>query len=378
MGSLKMQEIEAKSILRKHKKIDSWFVCRYGMNLYRGCTHNCVYCDGRSEKYQVEGVFGEEVAVKINAVEILERELDPRRKRIPFRKSFYMIGGGVGDSYQQAEETYLLTRRVLEMMSERNLPVHVLTKSTLVSRDMDILKEINRKTRAVVSFSLSSADDQISSIFEPGVPPPSSRLEVISRFKAEGISCGVYLLPVIPLITDTHELMSQTTKRAAEAGADFVVFGGMTLKPGRQEDFFYKVLEDTYPQLLTRYRNLYVGRKWGEASQGYYQIIENRFKNAIRGSGVAKRLPLSLFRDFVDSDDRIVVILEQLDYLLRLEGKRSPFGFAAYALSQLKEPISDSRDRLRQIRGVDGATERLVHEILETGTSEQYERLIVG
>jgi len=376
--TLTVNEIEAKSILRKQKKIDSWFVCRYGMNLYRGCSHNCVYCDGRAEKYNVEGEFGEEVAVKMNAIEILERELDPRRKRIPLKKSFFMIGGGVGDSYQPAEEKYLLSRRVLEMMSERSLPVHVLTKSILVSRDLDLLKGINQQSRAIVSFSLSSADDEISAVFEPGVPSPSERLKTILRFKREGISCGLYLMPVIPFVTDTPELMKQTVEKATEAGVDFIVFGGLTLKQGRQEDYFLKVLKDRYPEHYSKYRNLYVGRKWGEASRGYYQIIENRYNEIMRNSGVAKRIPLSLFGDIVDQNDRIVVILEQLDYLLRLEGKKSSFGYAAYALSQLKGPISELKNRLRQVKGVDTTTEVLVLEILETGTSLQYAKLLTG
>jgi len=95
-----IREIEAKSILRKHKKIDSWFISHYGMNLYRGCSHNCAYCDGRSEGYYVDGEFGEDVTAKVNAIEVLRRELDPKRKRIPLKRSFIMVGGGVGDSYQ--------------------------------------------------------------------------------------------------------------------------------------------------------------------------------------------------------------------------------------------------------------------------------------
>ncbi len=92
-----VKEIVAKSILRKHKKIDSWFLSWYGMNLYRGCTHNCVYCDGRSEGYYVEGEFGTDLTVKINAVDVLRRELDPKRKRTPFKQGYIMVGGGVGD-----------------------------------------------------------------------------------------------------------------------------------------------------------------------------------------------------------------------------------------------------------------------------------------
>ncbi len=93
-----IREIKAKSILRKYKKVETWFLTCYGMNLYRGCHHNCVYCDGRSEKYRVDGEFGEDVAVKVNAIELLRRELDPKRKRTPFKRGYVGVGGGVGDS----------------------------------------------------------------------------------------------------------------------------------------------------------------------------------------------------------------------------------------------------------------------------------------
>ncbi len=231
---MNITEIEAKSILRKHKKIDSWFISHYGMNLYRGCSHNCVYCDGRAEGYYVEGEFGKDVAVKINGIEILARELDPARKRRPFKQSFIMVGGGVGDSYQPAEEKYQLSRKVLQLLYKYNFPVHVLTKSTLIIRDMDILKDINEQRKAVVSFSFSSVDNRISSIFEPGVPPPAERLKTLALFKEQGFACGMFLMPVIPFVTDTKGLIEQAVKRGAEIGVDFIIFSGMTLKQGRQ------------------------------------------------------------------------------------------------------------------------------------------------
>ena len=120
---MNIREINAKSILRKHKKIDSWFLSRYGMNLYRGCTHSCVYCDGRSEKYNVEGEFGSEVEVKINAIDVLKRELDPKRKKVPIKKGYVMVGGGVGDSYQEIEKKYELTRKTLILLYEKDFPV---------------------------------------------------------------------------------------------------------------------------------------------------------------------------------------------------------------------------------------------------------------
>ena len=227
-----VKEIKAKSVLRKSKKVDSWFLIKYGMNLYRGCAHNCVYCDGRSEGYYVDGKFGEEVSVKINAIDILKRELDSKRKKTPLKHYFVGLSGGVGDSYQPLEKKYKLTRRALELLYEKKFPVHILTKSTLVERDIDLIKKINLQTRAIVSFSFSSVNDEISSFFEPGVPAPEDRLKTLSKFKKEGIYCGMYLMPVIPFITDTPRVMEDSIKKASETKLDFIVFAGMTLKEG--------------------------------------------------------------------------------------------------------------------------------------------------
>jgi len=373
-----IREIEAKSILRKHKKIDSWFISRYGMNLYRGCTHNCVYCDGRSEAYYVDGEFGKDVTVKVNAIELLRRELDPKRKRVPFKRSFIMMGGGVGDSYQPLERKYELTRKALELMYEYNFPVHMLTKSTLIKRDIDILKEINKQSRAIVSFSFSSVDDRISAIFEPGVPPPDERLKILSVFKNEGIACGMFLLPVIPFITDTSELMEQTVSKAKEAGVDFVIFGGMTLKEGRQKDYFYVALRRAHPELIAEYQNIYKGSEWGEATKEYYSLISQRFNSIAKKYKMPKRMPLALYRDILEQNDLVVVILEHIDYLLKLEGKPSSFGYAAYSISQLKEPLSTMKGELQKIKGVSKAVEPVILEILETGSSSYYEKLLMG
>jgi DNA repair photolyase len=373
-----IREIEAKSILRKHKKIDSWFISRYGMNLYRGCTHNCVYCDGRAEGYYVDGEFGKDVTVKVNAIDVLRRELDPRRKRVPFKRSFIIVGGGVGDSYQPLERKYELTRKALELMYEYNLPVHMLTKSTLIKRDVDILKRINKQSRAVVSFSFSSVDDKTSALFEPGVPPPAERLQTVSFFKNEGIACGMFLLPVIPFLTDTSELLEQTVSSAKEAGVDFIIFGGMTLKEGKQKDYFYDALKKTHPELISEYQKIYRGSEWGEAAKEYYSLINNRFNNIAKKYKVPKRMPPALFRDILEQNDLVVVILEHIDYLLKLEGKPSSFGYAAYSISQLKEPLSAIRGDLQKIRGVNRIIETTILEILETGSSSYHEKLLMG
>jgi len=373
-----ISEVEAKSILRKHKKIDSWFISCYGMNLYRGCTHNCIYCDGRSEGYYVEGEFGRDVTVKMNAPDLLRHELDPKRKRTPFKRSFIMVGGGVSDSYQPIEKKYELTRRALEVVHEYNFPVHMLTKSTLIERDIDILKKINERSRAIVSFSFSSVDDGISAVFEPGVPPPSRRLETIKRFKEAGIACGMFLLPVIPFVTDAPELIEAAVRKASEVGIDFIIFGGMTLKEGRQKDYFIDATKERYPGLAAKYKDIYSYSKWGEPAKEYADAINLAFNAIVRKYKMPMRIPPTLYREILSENDRVVVMLEHIDYLLKMQGTKSSLGYAAYSISQVKEPLSDMKGELRKIKGVGEKAEDIILDILDKGTSAYYEQLLLG
>ena len=370
-----INEIQAKSILRKHKKIDSRFITRYGMNLYRGCTHNCVYCDGRAEGYYVPGEFGEDVAVKVNAIDILRRELDPKRKRKPFKPGFIAIGGGVGDSYQPVEKKYRLSRKTLELIYEHGFPVHVLTKSTLIERDIDLLKKINETNRVLVSFSFSSVDEKISTLFEPGVPAPEKRFATLALLKKEGIACGMFLLPVIPFVTDTPQLIAAALAKAREIGLDYLIFGGMTLKEGRQKDYFMNVLKKHYPRVVGTYAQIYRGDRWGAASGEYYDSINQVFHILAGKFKIPVRIPPRLYRDILDKNDLVVVLLEHIDYLLKLQGQKSPYGYAAYSISKLKEPLAEMAGELAKIKGVGRVTHNVIREILETGRSSYYEKL---
>jgi len=371
-----IREIQAKSILRRHKKIDSWFISHYGLNLYRGCAHNCIYCDGRAEKYRVEGDFGRNIDVKVNAPAVLLRELDPRRKRTPMPGSFMLLGGGVCDAYQPAEADYSLARKTLELIDGYGYPVHILTKSTLVERDLDIILRINRKKRAVVSFSFSSVDEEISRLFEPGVPPPSRRLAAIRKFKEAGIACGMFLMPVIPFLTDTRDVMGETLRQGKEAGVDFIIFGPLTLKTGRQKDYFMNTMEGYYPELISRYGDIYPGTgPWGETTKAYTTAVHGVFRQAAEEAGVPVRMPQHFFDDILSRDDLVIVLLEHLDYYLKLAGKTSPFGYAAWSLSKQKKPVSElSREELRAVKGVGPATIDVIEEIRETGTTKEYEK----
>jgi hypothetical protein len=202
-------------------------------------------------------------------------------------------------------------------------------------------------------------------------------LNTISFFKNEGIACGMFLLPVIPFLTDTPELLEQTVSRAKEAGVDFVIFGGMTLKEGRQQDYFFDALKRTHPELIVEYRNIYRGSEWGEATREYYSLISQRFNSIAQKYKMPRRMPPVLYRDILEQNDLVVVILEHIDYLLKLEGKSSSFGYAAYSISQLKEPLSTMKGELQKIKGVSKAIEPAILEILETGSSAYYEKLLM-
>ena len=369
-------EINAKTILRKYRKIDSWFLSRYGMNLYRGCTHNCVYCDGRSEGYYMKGEFGKDIAVKINAIEILQGELNRLEKNNPLKKGFISLGGGVGDSYQPIEESYQLTRKTLTLIEKYNFPVHILSKSTLIKRDIDILKKINEKNRAIVSLSFSSVNDEIGAIFEPGVSSPSERLETLRLFKNEGIPCGMFLLPVIPFITDKLDLLEDAVRKASEIGLDFINFGGMTLKEGRQRDYFLETLKKHYPAFVFEYENLFQKDKYGKLASEYYQTINCLFNDMAKAFKISPRIPSRLYKDILEENDLIIVILEHIDYLLKIRGKRSLFGYAAYSISKIKEPLSTIRKTLKNIKGVSVVTERIIREILDTRQSTYFKNLL--
>ena len=348
------------------------------MNIYRGCTHNCAYCDGRAEGYYVSGEFGKDIEVKVNAIEILRKELAPSKRKVPFEKGFAMVGGGVCDGYQPIENKYQLTRKTLELMREFNFPVHMLTKSTLIRRDADIISDINKQSRAIVCFSFSSCNDKISKVFEPGVPSATERLESIEFFKDKGIACGMFLMPVIPFITDLPEIIEESVSKAKDAGVDFIIFSGMTLKPGRQQDYFYKILDLFKPDLRNKYELIYSDSKWGSASEEYYNGIFQVFHVIAKKHNMPVRIPLKFFKDILSENELVSVLLEHIDYMLKIKGERSPYGYSAYSVSQLKTPISEMKHSLQSLKGVGAATEKIILEILEKGTSSYYEKLMKG
>lgn len=346
------------------------------MNLYRGCSHNCVYCDGRAESYYVKGEFGIDIEAKVNAPEILEKELDPSRKRKPFQPGFIFVGGGVCDTYEPVELKYELTRKSLEILKKFNHPVHILTKSDNVLRDLDLLRDINRQSKAIVSFSFSTADPEIAKVFEPGAPSPQKRFNAIKQLKKAGISTGIFLMPVIPFITDSPQQIKKMFDAAKFVGADYMVFGGMTLKTGRQMDHFYEAMATYDESLLTEYSMIYDKNKWGTASPDYYQYINQVFLEISKFYNIPKRIPNRLYSKILDINSYVSVMLSQLDYLVKLNYGKSNYGYAANSISELEIPITEMRGNLKSIQGVGPESQKIIREILDSGTSSYYNKLL--
>lgn len=252
-----MHRMEAKSILSAQN----------GMNLCRGCLHGCIYCDSRSTCYQINHDF-EDIAIKANAPELLEKALRSKRRKC-------MIGtGSMSDPYLPQEDVLALTRRCLELIAQYDFGAAVLTKSDLVLRDLELLKQINWQQKAVVQMTLTTFDESLCRIIEPHVCTTARRAEVLRILHENGIPTVVWLTPLLPWINDTEENLRGILQYCIEAHVTGIVcFGiGLTLREGNRE-FFYRALDRHFPALRRRYEQTF-----GEA----YEIVSPNHKRLMR------------------------------------------------------------------------------------------------
>ena len=277
-----IKEIQAKTLLVRVKGPDDWFGLYYNMNLYRGCQHQCIYCDSRSECYQIED-FEHDVLVKANAIELLGRELVGKR----------VIGtigtGSMNDPYMPLEAQIRLTRRALEVIAGSGFPVHVITKSDMVQRDIDLLEEIGRKTYAAVTFTVTTAEDALSKRLEPGAPVSSRRLAALQALRERGILAGVALMPVLPYIEDSEENIRAIVRQAQSAGAQYILPAfGMTLRD-RQQSYYYAKLDLLFPGLRPRYEQAFGERYSAPARNARH--LGQVFAEMCEKIGMATRIP---------------------------------------------------------------------------------------
>ena len=222
-----------------------------GINIYRGCTHGCIYCDSRSKCYQMHHDF-EDIEVKLNAPKVLEDALRRKRKKC-------MIGtGAMSDPYIHLEEKLGNTRKCIELIHSYGFGLAIQTKSARILRDLDLLKKVNEKTKCVVQMTLTTYDEALCKIIEPNVSTTRERFEVLKIMRDNGIPTVVWLSPILPFINDTEENIRGILNYCIEAKVHGVIcFGmGLTLREGNRE-FFYKKLDKYFPGMKARYIERY-------------------------------------------------------------------------------------------------------------------------
>ena len=260
-----MEFINTKTILTKVKYGSEWYGVDYNMNLYRGCPHGCIYCDSRSNCYHIDNF--DVPKGKENALSILDKELSKK-------KDHGVVGiGSMSDTYNPLEKKYEQTRGALKLISKYNFGVSIDTKSDLILRDIDILREINEKNNVIIKFTITTPNDELSKIIEPNVCVSSKRFEAIKKLSDNGIFVGIMMNPVLPFITDNENDIKELVRLAHESGAKFIQsFMGMTLRENQRE-YYYKKLDEHFKGLKDKYIKYY-GERYNCAPLNYKKLYK--------------------------------------------------------------------------------------------------------
>lgn len=258
-----METLRAKHLLTAVRgSMDDFFYADWNMNLYRGCSHGCIYCDSRSACYQIDHF--DTVRPKANAMDVLEQELRSKRT------TGVITMGSMSDPYNPLEQKLLLTRHALELIRKYRYGAAYTTKSALCARDADMLAEISRNAPVCARITVTCAEDELCRRIEPRVSVTSERFAAMRRLADKGVFTGAWLNPVLPYLTDTEENIRRIVQMTAEHGGRFVVcFFGMTLRTGNRE-YYFRALERDFPGVRDRYL------------QGYGNAYELTVTNADR------------------------------------------------------------------------------------------------
>ena len=407
---MRYESVKAKSLLSKHLAADSWFHINRSLNAYRGCEHGCVYCDGMSEWYHVDN-FTTHIRMKENAADILRMELkregftstseletetlwpfldEEDAKRLMMnapRKQVIGVCGGVSDGYQPAEKESKITRGVLETLLDYQMPVFVLTKSDLVLRDLDLLKEIHKVAFANVMFTITLADDSIRKIFEPKASSTEDRFAALKEVRKAGLFGGVMATPIIPTIGDTEENMIALATEAKRAKAEFIQFGGMTLKPGRQKEYFLSVINRRFPHHLVQIKRIYSNNnKYGIPLWKHLPCnVMLRGYEICNQVGIRDRSVRHLLPNEHEANNRVLQVLLDIsfyqEHLLGQTWSRiKPIKELAKRIEKGLPNLNDlaKQGELNDHLLTTGSLIRTVEEILQTGTCGELERIVQG
>lgn len=261
-----MQTIKTRTIMTKADHGDKWFGIDYHMNLYKGCNFGCIYCNVRSDTYHTDDF--EEIKIKENALEILERELASKAK--PGVVSF----GTLSDPYNEKEVDLKLTRGALELILKYGFGVSIDTKSDLILRDLDLLQRISEQQNVIIKISVTTMDERLASILEPKVISPKQRLRLLRKLREADLFSGLLLHPVLPFITDNEDNITKIIQEGFKANTNFIYTKmGMTLQTN-QKDYYFEKIEEHYKGLSLDYKAVY-GNRFHCNTVQYRHLMEN-------------------------------------------------------------------------------------------------------
>ena len=302
---------DIKSIGKTTKLMDHWFMGKYHFSPYMACEHACIYCDGRAEKYYVEGEFERDIVIRRNLPQVLEKKWPTFRE-----KGTFLIGSGISDPYQSVEAKEGLMRACLTQLARTGFAVWVMTKSDLVLRDLDLLETINGRSRCLLMVSLVFPDDEPRRVFEPGASTVEARLGMIRQFKARQIPVCVLAMPLLPGIADGPGSINLLFDKLKALDVDVIMPGGLTLRPGRQKEAYLKVMETHYPGLLSATRHIYRGEyPSGSPEPAYTQTIQPPVVQALAQKQIPRWVPHRIYKNCYPKYDELYILLKHLKEL---------------------------------------------------------------
>lgn len=308
------EEVLVNKIIKKGYFVEPIFGSMYTFSPYMGCSHACIYCDGRAEKYHFEGDFVNDVKVRSNVPDIFYKELNSLREVAPIH-----LSSGISDVYQKLEGKYNITGRCSEILSESPFPVSVLTKSSLITRDRDNWLKVNKKGGFTLQISFTTLDDNIRKRFEPGASSVEERLEIIQDFKKEGCNVGIYMMPLLPQITDSFKSIEAVVTKLQDIGVDYIMPGLLTLRPGRQKDLYSDLIKSSYPEHIKYYRDLYSeNRESGSPIKSYINSFDNTIYQTF--NNVNTYFPHRKYRNTMPLYCEITLLLTHMIFLYTNRG----------------------------------------------------------
>lgn len=308
--------VEAPRAIRAGSVPDSFTRSLYACAPYRGCGHGCRYCDGRAEKYYIEGDFERDVEARGNLPDLLAAELPGLRDR-----GMISFGSGVTDAYQPLEASLEITAKCIPHLIRKGWPTLVITKSSLIERDLPLWREANGRGGFLLFMTVTGTEEGVRELMEPNASSYADRLRTLRSFSDAGIPTGALAMPLLPGLSDDEASLRALFFSLKEAGVSFIMPGGVTLRPGRQKDLYLETLARARPELLPNYRGIYAeNRQSGAPTAAATAEQRRRYSAVLRETGLSWLPPHRLYARLLPPHDAAALLFRDMAELYSARG----------------------------------------------------------